>query len=184
MNNKRWLCCLAVIAATFVAGYFAGGELKPHLNPPVRELVRKNAPPFALPPELIEAIILTESSGFTHALSGKGARGLMQIMPATAQQLSQELKIAFVDDDICRPEINILLGCYYVHTLLRRFQGDLLLTLAAYNTGPTRVQKWLQENPTMSSYDLIAGKASKQTRQFITRVLRRYEERSGMRTSR
>ena len=131
---------------------------------------------FALDSCLVRAIVLTESSGRRHAVSVKGALGLMQLMPGTAKQLATDLKISLTKDPdkILQPEINIRLGCYYLHLLLRRFHGDLYLTLAAYNTGPSRVHSWLNRHRHLAGRQVIAGCASRETRGFVRNVMQRY----------
>jgi soluble lytic murein transglycosylase len=88
---------------------------------------------------MILAVIRIESSFNTEALSHKGAVGLMQLLPSTAQQMARELRIDWTGEDILRdPSANIAMGTYYLTKLLGRF-NDMSVALAAYNHGPTRI---------------------------------------------
>jgi soluble lytic murein transglycosylase-like protein len=82
---------------------------------------------------VITAVIVAESGGKAHAVSPAGARGLMQIMPATGRELG--LVNPF------DPRENILAGTRYLSRMLKRFGGDITLALAAYNAGPGAVRK-------------------------------------------
>ena len=165
-----------LILVLFVAGLVTGYANRPRLLPQYRQIIQQEAGNFALDARLIEAVVMTESSGLAYALSHRGAVGLMQIMPATARQLAEELKFStLAEANLLQPEINIRLGCYYFYALLRRFHGDLILTLAAYNTGPTRVSRWMAEYPLLAASDLISQQASKETRLFVRQVMQRYE---------
>lgn len=95
---------------------------------------------YDLEPELILAIIFTESSFNIEAESHVGAMGLMQLMPATASQLAAELEMEWREGKILTdPEVNILLGSFYLRKLIHRFE-DLDTALAAYNVGPNRLR--------------------------------------------
>lgn len=94
---------------------------------------------YAIPPNLIFAVIQTESSFNPRAMSNKGAMGLMQLLPATAHAVARDLNIQWTDDQILwDPETNIEMGTYYLRTLLSRFE-NLEVALEAYNHGPTRI---------------------------------------------
>ena len=85
-------------------------------------------------PGLVKAVVHAESRFDLYAISGKGAQGLMQLMPQTAKSLGV--------DDPFDPWQNIRGGTQYLGYLMRRFEGDLQLTLAAYNAGPTTVKNF------------------------------------------
>jgi len=85
-----------------------------------------------LPLPLLAAVAWEESRMNPHALSAAGARGILQLMPATAKALAT----ASAD-----PRANILAGAHYLGQLVKRFDGNVDLALAAYNAGPTAVEK-------------------------------------------
>lgn len=88
---------------------------------------------FDVPAQLIKAVIYQESGGNPKAISSKGAKGLMQLADSTAQQMGVK--------NVFDPMENILAGTKYLKSLLERFNGDLKLALAAYNAGPSIVEK-------------------------------------------
>lgn len=97
---------------------------------------------FDVDPVLIASVIKCES-GYNHeAVSMKGAEGLMQLLPSTAEYLAKKLK--YGDYDLKNPEDNIMLGTYYLSLLSEQF-NDEKLALCAYNAGPGNVQKWLND---------------------------------------
>lgn len=92
------------------------------------------APAYNIDPSLIKSIIEVESEFSPNAISQKGAIGLMQIMPETAFEMGI--------DDPWNPAQNITAGTKYLSILLKRYNGNLPLALAAYNAGPTMVQTY------------------------------------------
>ena len=90
-----------------------------------------------LEPALLRALIRVESNFNHKATSRVGAKGLMQIMPLTADELGNKKAL-----DRHNPRANILAGTHYLRGLINQFDGDLKLALAAYNAGPTAVAKY------------------------------------------
>jgi soluble lytic murein transglycosylase-like protein len=97
------------------------------------ELIRQHSEANGIDPRLVKAVMIVESNGNPRAISNKGAQGLMQIMPDTAQFL--ELRNPF------DPNENIEAGARYLKWLYDLFAGNLELVLAAYNAGPQRVMQ-------------------------------------------
>ncbi len=120
---------------------------------PYEEIIETAADRYRLPAALIRAVIKQESNFNAEAVSHKGAMGLMQLMPETADLLGV--------NDPFEPDENIFGGTQYLVDLIRRYDGNLNKALAAYNAGPTRVQ------------DSIPN--FRETRNFVDSVLHYYE---------
>lgn len=103
--------------------------------------VDESAERFDIDPNMILAMIHVESRFDSRAVSSRGAMGLMQLRPATAREVAENLAIEWTTEErLFEPDFNILLGTCYLRSLLDRFE-DRDLALAAYNWGPTRVSK-------------------------------------------
>jgi soluble lytic murein transglycosylase len=98
-------------------------------------------------PELAAALMFCESSGRAEAVSGAGALGLFQLMPATAREWAARLGLPEPDheDLLGDAELNARLGTHYLAWLVERSEGDVERALASYNTGPSRVDRWAEE---------------------------------------
>lgn len=98
---------------------------------------------YGYDPEFILALIQIESAFNTRAVSGVGARGLMQIMPATGKEIAGEFGIPWEGTDTLEnPSINVRMGMYYLFKMLLKYE-DLRLALVAYNCGPGAVDGML-----------------------------------------
>jgi soluble lytic murein transglycosylase-like protein len=131
----------------------------------LRPITLEAARTYDLPVSLVEAVIRVESNFTPHAVSPKGAMGLMQLMPGTARDLG-------VDDPFC-PRQNIHGGSRYLRLLLNLFGQDLPLALAAYNAGFRRVLEHGGRVPPIP-----------ETQDFVSRVLQEYTWRESQFTRR
>jgi soluble lytic murein transglycosylase len=116
--------------------------------------IKSAADRYSLDPELIRAMIKVESGFNPFAVSEKGAMGLMQLMPGTAEEM--DVREPFEASD------NIMGGSRYLRKMLNLFEGDLRLSLAAYNAGPNKVLK-KRRVPKIP-----------ETEQYVEKVLREY----------
>ena len=123
-----------------------------------RELVDAAARKNGLPPNFVHSVVAAESGYKTEAVSPKGAVGLMQLMPATAQTYGVNAH---------DPSQNVEAGAAYLRELLIKYNGDARLALAAYNAGPGAVSK----------YNGVPPYAETQT--YIERVLQKYKRSGG-----
>lgn len=126
-----------------IANYYTGLDEKNDVRIPEWILVESKK--YGYDPLFLTALIITESSFYNWAKSNRGARGLMQLKPATAVALASETRLKWKGvHTLFDPEKNIALGAYYLNKLVARF-GDLALALEAYNHGPSRLSKYLRK---------------------------------------
>jgi soluble lytic murein transglycosylase len=126
---------------------------------------------------LLLAIVRQESAFAPDAMSRVGARGLMQLMPATAAGIAGKLQLPFSLARLITDGVyNVTLGRSYVEKLLDDFGGSYALAIAAYNAGPGRVRQWLHEfgdprGPDIGMVDWIEMIPFNETRAYVQRVL-------------
>lgn len=119
-------------------------RLQPEMRQTIAQAVAEQSRLHGIKPGLLLSVILAESSFRTDAVSSKGAVGLMQLLPSTAQGLAAEMDLAWSDGStLSDPKLNIALGSFYLSRLLEIYHGDLHLALAAYNMGPGNLQTLL-----------------------------------------
>lgn len=123
---------------------------------------------FGVDEAIIYAIIYCESKFDPEVVSSVGARGLMQIMPATFEEIQEELGEKYDVDALFEPQINIRYGTYYLSKMYERF-GDWEIAFAAYNAGPTTVSKWLKNEAYCQDGKLIHIPYA-ETDKYVTKV--------------
>jgi soluble lytic murein transglycosylase len=118
------------------------------------------------------SIMRRESAFNTHALSRVGAKGLMQLMPATAKYMGKKLKLSRSNyTDLYNPKKNIRLGTSYLNYLKQRFNGNQTFATIAYNAGPHRVEKWKSRLEHLSVDAWIDTIPFKETRNYVKAIL-------------
>jgi len=151
---------------------YRDGHPLPDVGFPVIKL-----PKGGIEPALLHGIMRQESNFDIAAESVAGARGLMQLIPATARYISRILKIGYSADRLTKDEdYNVTLGQAYLAELLGNYGGSYVLALAAYNAGPGNVQRWLRLNgdPRQSGVDAVDWMEMipfEETRNYVQRVL-------------
>ena len=129
-------------------------------------------------PYFIAAIIKEESQFRADALSSAGARGLMQVMPATGERVARLNRFSGFDrEKLFESDTAINIGTLYISQLMKRFNNDPLLVAAAYNAGPEAVQGWITKNGYHGERDLFVELIPySETRGYVKKVLRNYAE--------
>jgi soluble lytic murein transglycosylase-like protein len=132
--------------------------------------IRAMARAEGLPPAVIFGMIHQESGFDAKAVSASGARGLMQLMPATAKELSRRLKLRYSIAGLERPEISVRLGTAYFRQVLGMFDGNLELALVGYNSGPFRIRRlWHGEEQELDSF--VEDLAPDEPKIYVKRIL-------------
>ncbi len=143
---------------------------------PHRDIVFTAAYDNHVDPYLVFAIIRVESKFQEAAESPVGAKGLMQIMPETAQWIAAQRGIENFDiAELNQPEVNIQFGCWYIANLGQEFNHDLPLVIAAYNAGRGKVGEWLQSGQWDGSLKGIDTIPFSETKGYVENVLQNYE---------
>lgn len=134
--------------------------------------LQQRAAAQGLDPALVAALVCQESSFDADAVSRAGARGLMQVMPATGRTMARQLGLRrFSTSQLHDPETSLALGTLYLRQMLDRFEGRVERALAAYNAGPHRVEAWTAERPGLGSEEFIEAIPFTETRTYVKVVL-------------
>jgi soluble lytic murein transglycosylase len=177
--RRRRRTALAMVVAGVIAGigvalWFGPGEdAFREITLPLRheDIIRQQAKEKDLDPALIAAVIYQESK-FRDQTSHAGARGLMQITPATAEFIARDSGgTRFSQEDLATPQINIAYGTYYLRYLMRRYDRNTELALAAYNAGETNVDKWVRAAGGQDEFDRSEHIPFPETREYVDNVL-------------
>ena len=167
---------LAVLAVLYGLVGDRGRGLLERTEYPLRyeTIVRGHAERYDLDPALLAAVIYRESGFRAHVRSERGAVGLMQLLPSTAEGIATRTGgTAFVASDLDDPEINVRYGAWYLRHLRQRYAGRpdaMRLALAAYNAGMGNVDDWVARTPPGRPLQIPA--AFSETRNYLAGVER------------
>jgi soluble lytic murein transglycosylase len=137
-----------------------------------KEIIHNTADKYDIPSSLVFSIARQESAWEFDATSRVGARGLMQLMPATAKQTAKKARLAYKKDKLFDPQYNIALGSHYITGLLAQYGDNRALAIASYNAGPHRVKQWLKKSNASLPLDVwVEIIPFKETRKYVQNVL-------------
>ena len=126
-----------------------------------------------LDPYLVASVIYSESKFINIARSPKGAMGLMQMMPDTAEWVAKQIDYPhFEVSKLNDPEISIRFGTWYLASVKKEFGGNEVLMLAAYNAGRGNVKAWMNQYGWTANFQDIEQIPFKETREYVRQVLR------------
>ena len=136
------------------------------------DIIRQQAADKRVDAALIAGVIYTESR-FRDQTSHAGAKGLMQLMPDTADYIARKTGgTRFTRADLATPQINIAYGTWYLRYLLDKYRENTILTLAAYNAGEGKVDEWRARAAAAGARFRVADHIPfKETRDYVHRVL-------------
>ena len=134
---------------------------------------------YNVPPSLVASIANTESGMNEKALSSKGAKGVMQLMPTTAEWLAGKLGKDYCEEKLFEAEYSLELDTYYLSYLLKTFE-DEKVAICAYNAGQGNVMNWLSNESYSKDGKTLALIPFKETENYLNKVLKNlhyYEKR-------
>jgi soluble lytic murein transglycosylase len=143
-----------------------------------KEDIRASAASYDLEPHLVAAVIRSETNYRTGKESRKGALGLMQIMPDTADWVVQKAGFQNVSEDLLRnrADVSIQIGSWYLNSLIKQFDENNVAAVAAYNAGPGNVRKWLDSGVWNGELDHVKDIPFGETRHYVQRVIYYYNK--------
>ncbi len=141
---------------------------------PYRDTIFSNAQEAGVDPYLTMAVIRVESKFRPMAQSVRGAKGLMQLMPETAQWVIKQMGEKFDEKLLFDVDYNTKIGCWYLAYLIKEFNGELHLALASYNGGPNNVKQWIKDEIWNGKLEQLTDIPFPETKDFVEKVLYDY----------
>lgn len=192
---RKKLLLLFVAALLITAGAFAAWYYWTHRYD---SLIAATAEQYGLDPALVKAIVYEESFFRSEAQSSQKAVGLMQVTPVVLQEWIEAKRAATLsqavssvtgkpldrepthEEALSEPAVSLDAGCWYLQRLLNRYKDEpnsLAVALAAYNAGPTNVERWVPsaERASLSLAEFIARIEFPVTRSYVQKIIERYD---------
>ncbi len=169
---------LAITTVGVIAAIGPVGETIREITLPLKheDIIRQQSADKNLDPALVAAVIYEESK-FRDQTSHAGAKGLMQITPATAHFIAKRSGgTAFTTEDLSTPQVNISYGTYYLRFLLDKYDGNETLAIAAYNAGETNVDNWVRAAGGKEAFDADEHIQFAETRHYVEGVLKHRDD--------
>ncbi|QYR23289.1 lytic transglycosylase domain-containing protein [Paenibacillus sp. sptzw28] len=140
--------------------------------------IRISAQNYNLDPYLVAAIIRVETNYSANAVSKKGALGIMQLMPDTAEWIVKQGRFTNVTTDTLasRADISIEIGAWYLNSLHQQFDGNMVAVIAAYNAGPGTVNRWMADGVWDGRFETVDKLPYGETRHYVQRVIYYYNK--------
>lgn len=144
---------------------------------PYQQVIEEYAKENHIDSTLVAGVIMSESKFKNDVHSHRGAIGLMQLMPSTAEWISHQIDDGnFSVDQLHEPETNIRYGVWYLASLQQEFDNNEILMLAAYNAGRGNVHEWMRENHWDMDFHDIDEIPYEETRAYVMRVLKNQQK--------
>ena len=180
-HRRRWWLLPVALVVIAAVGAMVLGPVRHHMlrearMRALRPQITRAAHAQGLDPSLVEALVWAESGGRPDAHSGADARGLMQVTPLTQKEVVERLQLVG-PGDLFDPDYNLAVGCAYLSVLHERFPGHVAWVLAAYNWGPTHVQRWRHAHVGSPASQLLTDPdVPGETRAYVPKVLARQQK--------
>lgn len=140
------------------------------------EYVEKYATEFNVDQLLVYSIIKAESNFKEEAISSSGAKGLMQLMETTALEIANEIDEPLIEtESLLEVEKNIMIGTKYYSELQEKYEGNMLLALAAYNAGIGNVNGWIEQGIIKYDGSDIENIPFKETNMYVRKIINNYK---------
>lgn len=175
IKKFRYIKLLAAVFIIYAAVLSLPNILKLLYPIEYKETIIKHGQINNIDPLLIAALIKTESNFEPQAESRKGAKGLMQITPATGEWIAKTINMSNYEENMLfDPEVNILLGSWYVKHLRDYYKSSFELVFAAYNGGRGNVDKWLKDKNLSSDGMTLDTIPFPETKNYIEKLRKNY----------
>ena len=178
-QRKKGRNLIVILVIVILLALFCTEPIKQQITKSVykkeySEYVTKYAEQYGVEENLIYALIKAESNFNPDAVSHQNAKGLMQLMQSTAEDLAKKSKIDLNNENILEPEVNIQLGTQYIASLLNKYDC-VEVALAAYNAGSGNVDKWISSGKIKADGSDIENIPYKETNTYVRKIMRDYE---------
>lgn len=179
-KNKVIIIALFLVLIVVLLGPIGFGEkmMKIMYSKKYENLVVIYSEKYQVDSDLIFALIKAESNFNSSAVSGKGAKGLMQLMEETAKDVSKKTDLKIEPDEIgeklLQADVNIELGTKYISILLEKY-NNTAIALTAYNAGIGTVDNWIEKGVIKKDGEDIQNIPYKETNNYVRKILRNYK---------